>query len=91
MENICGMGHFIRGDVIIAQVPCSGRSSAKSRPAVVIGSTPDNNLLVIPVSSQPSADTPSLPLSLDDFREGGLDMFNESYVPFFPRQFNSPP
>jgi len=82
VENICGMGLFVRGDVIIAQVPCFGMSAAKPRPAVVIGSTPDNNLLVVPVSSQPSTDSPSLPLSLDDFREGGLDMFNESFVLF---------
>jgi mRNA-degrading endonuclease toxin of MazEF toxin-antitoxin module len=81
-EDSCGMGHFVRGDVIIAQVPCFGRTGAKLRPAVVVGSDRNNDLLVIPVSSQPSADSPSLPLSLDDFLEGGLDMFNESYVLF---------
>jgi len=74
------MGHFVRGDVIIAQVPCFGRSGAKLRPAVVLGSTRDQELLVVPVSSQPSTDSPSLPLALDDFLDGGLDMFNESYV-----------
>lgn len=74
------MGHFVRGDVIIAQVPCFGRSGAKLRPAVVIGSNRDQELLVVPVSSQPSTDSPSVPLSLDDFLDGGLDMFNESYV-----------
>jgi mRNA interferase MazF len=74
------MGHFVRGDVIIAQVPCFGRSGAKLRPAVVVGNTRNNELLVVPVSSQPSTDSPSLPLSLDDFLEGGLDMFSESYI-----------
>ncbi len=77
-----GMGHFARGDVIIAQVPCFGRNGAKLRPAVVVGTDRNNDLLVVPVSSQPSTDSPSLPLSLDDFLEGGLDMFNESYVLF---------
>lgn len=76
------MGHFARGDVIIAQVPCFGRAAAKLRPAVVIGTDGNNDLLVVPVSSQPSTDSPSLPLSLDDFLEGGLDMFNESYILF---------
>ena len=76
------MGHFARGDVIIAQVPCFGRGGAKLRPAVVVGRDRNNNLLVVPVSSQPSTDSPSLPLSLDDFQEGGLDMFNESYILF---------
>ena len=42
----------------------------------------NNNLIVVPVSSQPSTDSPSLPLSLEDFREGGLDMFNDSYILF---------
>jgi mRNA interferase MazF len=74
------MGHFVRGDVIIAQVPCFGRSGAKLRPAVVVGTSHNNELLVVPVSSQPSTDSPSIPLSLDDFLEGGLDMFNESYI-----------
>lgn len=74
------MGHFVRGDVIIAQVPCFGRSGAKVRPAVVVGNARNDELLVAPVSSKSSTDSPSLPLSLDDFSEGGLDMFNESYI-----------
>jgi mRNA interferase MazF len=82
MEDNCGMGHFVRGDVVIAQVPCFGRGGAKLRPAIVVGSDGNNDLLVVPVSSQPSADSPSLPLSLDDFLEGGLDMFSESYILF---------
>jgi mRNA interferase MazF len=76
------MGHFLSGDVIIAKVPCFGREGAKLRPAVVVGKDRNNNLIVVPVSSQPSTDTPSLPLSLEDFSEGGLDMFNDSYVLF---------
>ncbi len=76
------MGHFIPGDVIIAQVRCFGRTSAKLRPAVVVGCEQNGDLRIVPVSSQPSTDRPSLPLSLDDFREGGLDMFDESYVLF---------
>jgi mRNA-degrading endonuclease toxin of MazEF toxin-antitoxin module len=74
------MGSFVRGDVIIAKVPCFGRNTEKLRPAVVVGSDRDNNLIVVPVSSQPSADTPSLTLSLEDFSEGGLDMFNDSFI-----------
>jgi len=79
-EDSCDMGNFVRGDVIIAQVPCFGKTGAKLRPAVVVGNDRNNNLLVVPVSSQPSTDSPSLPLSLDDFLEGGLDMFSESYA-----------
>ena len=79
------MGHFARGDVIIAQVPCFGRAGAKLRPAVVVGTEKNNNLLVVPVSSQPSTDSPSMPLSLDDFLEGGLDMS------FYPMSVRSTP
>lgn len=74
------MGHFAKGDVIIAQVPCFGRGSAKLRPAVVVGTVSNKDIIIVPISSQPSTDSPSLPLSLGDFREGGLDMFNESYI-----------
>lgn len=81
-EDSCCMGYFVRGDVIIARVPCFGTTGAKLRPAVVVGSDRNNSLLVVPVSSQLSTDSPSLPLSLDDFLEGGLDMFNESYILF---------
>jgi len=49
---------------------------------VVVGTDRENNLIVVPVSSQPSTDTPSLSLSLDDFIEGGLDMFTDSYILF---------
>ena len=30
--------------------------------------------------SRVSADTPSVPLTIDDFARGGLDLFQESYV-----------
>jgi mRNA-degrading endonuclease toxin of MazEF toxin-antitoxin module len=73
------MGHFSRGDVIIARVPFSGGGGEKVRPAVVVISD-NNNLIVVPVSSRPSTDMESVPLTLEDFLEGGLDMFRESYV-----------
>ena len=37
VEDSFSMGHFARGDVIIAKVPCFGRAGAKLRPAVVVG------------------------------------------------------
>ena len=74
------MSHYTRGDVILAPVPFEERSGAKTRPAVVVFATADGKVYVCPVSSTPSADTPSLPISLDDFSSGGLDLFSESYV-----------
>ncbi|MDD1700772.1 MAG: type II toxin-antitoxin system PemK/MazF family toxin [Methanoregula sp.] len=74
------MGHYTRGDVVIVPLALEERGGAKTRPAVVIGTTAQGNVYVCPVSSKPSSDAPSVPISLDDFSEGGLDLFNESYV-----------
>ena len=75
-----GMSHYNRGDVILAPVPFEERSGAKTRPAVIVSVTAEGKVYVCPVSSKPSTDTPSLPISLDDFSAGGLDLFSESYV-----------
>lgn len=74
------MGHYSRGDVVIAPVACEERGGVKTRPAVVIGTTDKGDVYLCPVSSKPSSDAPCIPISLDDFSEGGLDLFNESYV-----------
>jgi len=74
------MGHYIRGDVVIATVAFEERSGVKTRPAVVIGTGDSGDVYLCPVSSKPPSDTPCIPISLDDFSEGGLDLFRESYV-----------
>ena len=74
------MGHFIRGDVVIAPVAFEERSGAKTRPAIVIATGQTHEVYLCPVSSKPPADAPCVPISLDDFAEGGLDLFGESYV-----------
>jgi len=74
------MSHYSRGDVVLAPVPFEERNGAKNRPAVVIFATAEGKVYVCPVSSKPSTDAPSLPISLDDFSAGGLDLFSESYV-----------
>jgi len=74
------MGRFVRGDVILAPVPFEERRGAKTRPAVVVSTRGNGDLCVCPVSSKPSSDTPCTPLGLDDFCEGGLDLFSESFV-----------
>ena len=50
------------------------------RPVVVVSVGEGGSLLICPVSSSPSTDGVSIPLSLDDFARGGLDLFTESYV-----------
>jgi len=74
------MGHYIQGDVVIAPVAFDKRSGAKTRPAVVVASGPTNEVYLCPVSSKPPKDAPGVPISLDDFSEGGLDLFGVSYV-----------
>ena len=74
------MGHFVRGDVILAPVPFDEGRGAKTRPAVVVAARENGDVCVCPVSSRPPTDTPCIPIGLDDFAEGGLDLFSESFV-----------
>lgn len=74
------MGHYLPGDVLLASIALDDRTSAKTRPVVVINASDDGKIRVCPVSSKPPADAPCLPLSLDDFDQGGLDLFSESFV-----------
>lgn len=74
------MGHYTGGDVLLASVRIGGPGACKVRPVVVVSTDENRNLLVCPVSSSPSSDGPSVPISLEDFARGGLDLFGESYV-----------
>lgn len=74
------MAQYLCGDVLLAPVALDNRTLAKIRPVVVIGTSDDGTVRVCPVSSKAPADAPCLPLSIDDFAAGGLDLFGESYV-----------
>ena len=74
------MGRYVGGDVVLASVRIGGVGEWKVRPVVVVTAGESGDLLVCPVSSKPSVDSPSVPLSLNDFARGGLDLFGESYV-----------
>ena len=74
------MGSYRPGDVILASVSIDNRSVAKIRPAVVIAADTSGKLVICPVSSKAPSDAPSIPLSIDDFADGGLDLFGESFV-----------
>ena len=74
------MGQYTRGDVVLAPLALENRGIAKTRPAVVIGTGAQDEVWLCPVSSKPSSDTPSVPVSLGDFSHGGLDLFHESYI-----------
>ncbi|PKG32517.1 type II toxin-antitoxin system PemK/MazF family toxin [Methanoregula sp.] len=74
------MGQYVKGDVILASVALDDRTSPKTRPAIVIGTEESGTIRICPVSSKPPSDAPCLPLSIDDFATGGLDLFSESYI-----------
>jgi len=74
------MGRYNRGDVILAPVPFQERNGAKTRPAIVLATRENGDLLICPVSSRPPSDAPFVPVGLDDFATGGLDLFSESYA-----------
>jgi mRNA interferase MazF len=74
------MGQYVQGDVILASLTIDGHNPAKNRPAIVVLADASGEIRVCPVSSRPPADAPCVPISLDDFSEGGLDLFGESYV-----------
>jgi len=74
------MGQYLRGDVLLATVALDSRTPAKTRPVVVIGTSDDGTVHVCPVSSKAPKDAPCLPLTIDDFAAGGLDLFGESYI-----------
>lgn len=74
------MGRYQQGDVILAPVAFEERGGAKTRPAIVISAAENGEVQICPVSSHPPTDAPCIPISLDDFSEGGLDLFEESYV-----------
>lgn len=74
------MGSYRRGDVVLVPVRIRESGERKVRPAVVVRADEGGDLVVCPVSQKSSFDAPSIPISLRDFAEGGLDLFSESYV-----------
>ena len=74
------MGTYLQGDVLLAPICLSLEGSKKVRPVVVVGISGENELLVSPVSRTPPSKGQAIPLGIDDFSEGGLDLNCESYL-----------
>jgi hypothetical protein len=79
-DNFSAMGSYFRGDVLLAPLCLSRERGWKVRPVVVLGTSGQSELLVSPVSSTPPFEGPPVPLCIDDFSEGGLDLMGESYL-----------
>ena len=74
------MGTYFRGDVLLAPLCISRERGMKVRPVVVLGASGQGELFVSPVSGTPPFEGPAIPLCIDDFSEGGLDLMGESYL-----------
>jgi mRNA interferase MazF len=74
------MGQYMKGDVLLVPVALDDRTLSKIRPVVVVGTEEPSRVHICPVSSKPPSDAPCIRITLDDFSEGGLDLFGESYV-----------
>jgi mRNA interferase MazF len=70
----------VRGDVVLAHVRIDANSGAKVRPCVIVSVAGTSSLTVCPISSRPPGDAFSVPVTLDDFASGGLDLFEDSYL-----------
>ena len=74
------MSRYLPGDVILVSLSLDNKQQSKVRPALVLEAGEENKIVVLPISSRPPSDSAFLPLSIDDFETGGLDLFSESFV-----------
>lgn len=66
------MGRFVKGDVVVVPFPFSDLSQAKRRPALVVASVSNEDVILCQITSQTVRDGYALPLSDDDFDSGKL-------------------
>ena len=66
------------GDIILA--PFRLGNSTYTRPLVILSVAENGEMQVCPVTSRPPSDGPALECSIHHFREGGLDLFEASYI-----------
>jgi mRNA interferase MazF len=66
------MGAFVKGDVVVTPFPFSDLSAAKKRPALVVATLTDNDVILCQITSQAVVDSYAEPLIDPDFTSGGL-------------------
>ena len=66
------------GDIILA--PFRLGNTKYTRPLVILSVAEEGELYVCPVTSRRPADSPAIGCSIHNFREGGLDLFEDSYI-----------
>jgi mRNA interferase MazF len=66
------MGTFVKGDVVVALFPFSDLSGAKKRPALVVATLTDNDVVLCQITAQAARDRYTIPLADSDFTSGSL-------------------
>lgn len=74
------MGQYYPGDVLLVPVDLGSARGNKIRPALVVRIDGPQHLITCPISGHPPRDGKCISLDLEDFVEGGLDLFSESYI-----------
>ena len=73
------MSAYSPGDVLLVPFPFAGEHGNKLRPALVIRIAAEDPVCC-PIRSNLRAGSICVPIGIDDFASGGLDLFTESYV-----------
>jgi len=68
----CGLGQFVRGDVVVLNFPFSDLSQTKRRPALVIATLKGDDVILCQITGQARFDEYSIRLDDVDFVAGGL-------------------
>jgi mRNA interferase MazF len=68
------MEKLMKGDVVVLPFPFSDLSSLKKRPALVAATLEGNDIILCQITSVARDDKYSVPLSVSDFKQGGLRM-----------------
>ena len=66
------MGRFVKGDVVVVPFPFSDLTRAKRRPALVVASVTDDDVILCQITSQDVRDGYALSLIDADFQDGSL-------------------
>lgn len=69
----CGLGQFVKGDVVALNFPFSDLSQTKRRPALVIAALKGDDVILCQITSQARTDEYAIPLDDVDFTSGRLN------------------
>ena len=68
------MAKLVKGDVVVVPFPYSDLSSAKKRPALILGTPEVNDVILCQITSRQRYDKYVIDLKDSDFRQGKLNL-----------------